>query len=401
MAYEFVNFPRQQLPFSRKNEKWRKQCVDWADSKTLFNSSPVRNSVIHKKINYDLVNGKLHMDDLVLTINPIGMKTPFVPERIQHYPILNSKLELLQGEENSRLFDYRVIITNPNSISEIEENKKNAMFQDVLRVLQEESQSEEEFQQRMEGLKEYYMYSWQDMREIRANALLNHYAKEQDFQLKFNAGFKDAMIVGEEIYQCDIVGGEPVLQKLNPMKVRIFKSGSSNKIEDADIIILEDYWSPGKILDVFYEDLTQKDVKYLEELPDTIGSAGIDSMDNIDPRAGFVHNHMVSDVVTDGYYFDPLSANGLDASLLPYDLNGNVRVLRIYWKSRRKIKKVKSYDFETGEVQYNFYPENYVLKTELGEEEETFFINEAWEGTKIGEKIYVNIRPRVVQYNTL
>jgi hypothetical protein len=95
MAYEFVNFPRQQLPFSRKNEKWRKQCVDWADSKTLFNSSPVRNSVIHKKINYDLVNGKLHMDDLVLTINPIGMKAPFVPERIQHYPILNSKLELL------------------------------------------------------------------------------------------------------------------------------------------------------------------------------------------------------------------------------------------------------------------------------------------------------------------
>jgi len=26
----------------------------------------------------------------------------------------------------------------------------------------------------------------------------------------------DALIVGEEIYQCDIVGGEPVIQKINP-----------------------------------------------------------------------------------------------------------------------------------------------------------------------------------------
>ena len=29
--------------------------------------------------------------------------------------------------------------------------------------------------------------------------------------------------------------------------------------------------------------------------------------------------------------------------------------------------------------------------------EETFWINEAWEGTKIGEDIYINIRPRPVQ----
>ena len=60
---EFINLPPQQLPFHRKTKKWRKQIVDWADSKTFFNYSPVRNSVIHKKINYDLLNGKLHMQD--------------------------------------------------------------------------------------------------------------------------------------------------------------------------------------------------------------------------------------------------------------------------------------------------------------------------------------------------
>ncbi len=73
----------------------------------------------------------------------------------------------------------------------------------------------------------------------------------------------DAMAVGEEIYQCDIVGGEPTIEKLNPLKVRIFKSGYSNRIEDADMIIIEDYWSPGKVIDVFGEVLTPKDMKYI------------------------------------------------------------------------------------------------------------------------------------------
>ena len=36
----------------------------------------------------------------------------------------------------------------------------------------------EEFNQELEKLNDYYTYEWQDMREIRANALLNHYVKQ-------------------------------------------------------------------------------------------------------------------------------------------------------------------------------------------------------------------------------
>ena len=32
---------------------------------------------------------------------------------------------------------------------------------------------------------------------------------------------------------------------------------------------------------------------------------------------------------------------------------------------------------------------------------EIYYINEAWEGTKIGEEVYVNIRPRPIQYNRI
>ena len=401
---EFINLPPQQLPFHRKTKKWRKQIVDWADSKTFFNYSPVRNSVIHKKINYDLLNGKLHMQDLEIVVNPENQSAGFIPDKIQHYPIMNSKLNVLRGEESKRVFDFRVIITNPNSISEIENTKKEELLQRLQQLIADTAQSEEEFNQELDKINDYYTYEWQDHREVRANAILNHYIKEYNIPLIFNDGFMDAMAVGEEIYQCDIIGGEPTFERVDPLKIRVFKSGYSNKIEDADMVILEDYWSPGKIIDTFYDVLTQKDIDYIEKAPYSTGQAYSDSMDNIDDRAGFINSHMIGEEITstENFFWDPLGGiDGVNSSLLPYDMIGNIRVIRVYWKSRRRIKRVKSYDPETGEEVFNFYPETYVANKDMGEEEKILYINEAWEGTKIGDKIYVNMRPRVVQYNRL
>ena len=132
---EVINLPPQQLPFSKKTKEWRKKHLDWADGKTFFNYNLVRKSVIHKKINYDLLNGKLHMSDLELILNPESTKSSFTPDKIPHYPIMNSKLNVLRGEESKRIFDFRVIVTNPNSISEIENNKKNELLQKVQHPL--------------------------------------------------------------------------------------------------------------------------------------------------------------------------------------------------------------------------------------------------------------------------
>lgn len=403
MGYEMINLPPQQLPFSKKNKSWRKQHLDWADSKTFFNYSLTRKSVIHKKINQDLLNGKLHMSDLELILNPNKIQAGFIPERIQHYPIMNSKLNVLRGEESKRGFDFKVIVTNPNAITEKENNKKRELLQRLQQWVSDSSLSEEEAEKELENINDYYSYDWQDMREMRGNFLINHYMKELDMPLMFNNGFMDALSYGEEIYQCDIIGGEPVIERLNPLKVRIFKSGYSNKIEDADIIIIEDYWSPGRVIDTYYDVLTKKDIEYIEKLPDHVGQAAVDSMDNIDERYGYVNNNMVGDEIsTEGFFWDPLGGyDGINNSLLPYDIAGNLRVLRMYWKSRRRIKKVKSYDPKTGEEVYDFYPETYIINKDAGEEEQVFYINEAWEGTKIGTDIYVNMRPRVVQYNRL
>ena len=395
-------FPRQQLSYKSKNKAWRKKCVDWADNKTFLSSNLVRNTVYHKQINYDLLNGKINMRDMQSIINPDNQTASFIPDKIPHYPIMNSKLDVLKGEELARVFDARVIVTNPNAVSEIEENKKKQLFASLQALIADTSQSEEEFNQRLQELNEYYTYNYQDIKELKGNAFLKHYSKEQNFKLLFNKGFGDALTVGEEIYQCEIVGGEPILTRLNPIKVRIFKSGYSNRIEDADIIIIEDYWSPGRIIDTYYEALSPKDMKYIENLPNTIASGAVDSMGNYDERYSLVQAHMQNEEFE--LNNDDISAvfgATESTALLPYDLEGNIRVLRVYWKSRRKIKVVKSYDPITGDEIYTPHTEDYIVKTDLGEEVKEYWINQAWEGTKIGTDIYVNMRPCPVQYNRI
>jgi hypothetical protein len=121
-------------------------------------------------------------------------------------------------------------------------------------------------------------------------------------------------------------------------------------------------------------------------------------MANIDERWGFIHKTFGGEegIDVDTLFSPDGLGNGFNSSLMPYDLAGNLRVLQVYWKSKRKIKKVKSYDLQTGEEVFNFYPESYVIQEDLGEEEEIFWINEAWEGTMIGSDIFVNMRPRPV-----
>lgn len=164
--------------------------------------------------------------------------------------------------------------------------------------------------------------------------------------IMFNRGFDDKIKVDEELFQCDIVGGEPYIERLDPRDVRIVTSGNSNKVEDADMIVIDQYWNKGRIYDTYWDQLTQKDREELEKMSFT-GKTYADSMDNIISPWTVVPQ--LGDWVAGDAVVDPneLFAEGVDKSRGPWDANGNIRVLKVYWKSRRKIKKVKSYNPET------------------------------------------------------
>lgn len=407
-----VTFPSQRIPSKQKGPKWGKMVVDWAATRTYFNYSPVRTDVVRMKTNYDLVNGIIHMEDIAAILNPDNAVTGFLPDKVQHYPIMNSKLNTLRGEEAARVFDWHVIITNPEAISKMEEDKASEYDRMIQSIVEDpnidQAQAEKELQEGVEEMK----FNWQDRREIRGNELMKHYAIEQNFKQTLNDGFMDVCAVSEELYKCDIEGGEPVLWKMNPMKLRAYKRGYSSKVEDADIIIYEDFMAPGRIVDIYYDDLTPAQIKWLsDDVNGLEGQGPVGTLGNEDDRYGyipttrFVGEDGIMLNKNSGYeqLFDQLSGyeGGIGSNLLPYDIAGNIRVLRVWWKSKRKLLKVKSYDPVTGQEILDFYPETYIADTDAGEEVTPVWVNEAWEGTKIGEDIYVRIRPCLVQRNSI
>lgn len=393
-------FPRQQLPFFKKTEEWRKSNIDWADSVSSLSGTSSGLSLKNKTINYDLVAGKLHMEDLAMIVNPDRLDASYIPEDIQHMPIINSKLNVLSGEEFKRKSLPRMVVTNPDAITEVENNKKAELTKALEEWASAGDESEEDAQKSLDKIQDYYKYKWQDIREIRANYLLKHYWSELNFPVLFNKGFNNAMVVGEEIYACDIVGGEPTLEVIDPRNIRIFQNGYSTKVEDADMIVLYDYISPGKATDIYYDVLTKEDVKKIN------GDIQVLDIQDISGREQDTMVFVGEDGIqsSSASVIDSLDLFGSSSSFdfgNSLDFNGNIRRLRFFWKSRRMIKKVTSFDQETGEQIEGFYPENFKINKDLGESEEIFWINEAWEATKLGKDIYINMRPRQVQYNRL
>ena len=393
------NFPTQKLSYKQKGKKWRKDHLDWADNNSYLSNSVVRRKLKNKKINLNLYNGKVDVNDMKLILNPGGMEKFFVPDAIQHYPIVTPRVNVLVGEEKRRKFDWTVQIINPDTLSKIKEDKKKLVDQKLMEMLQSQV-SDEELEKELEKYGDYINFDYQDMREKRANLLLRHYIAKLDMKISFQQGFKDALIMGEEIYMFDIVNGRVAFEKLNPLKVHTLRGGFSNRIEDSDVIILDDFWAPGKIQDTYYNDLNDADVKKLDEGSWSSGTKNLDGVtESIDDVAGLKileQDGMDSYIESTGI-FDAQDSPGRGTYT---DVAGNVRVLRMFWRSMKKVIKVTFFD-ELGKKQIKFRSEDYIADKNMGETVETLWIPQWWKGVKIGQDTYLQIKPKEIQYNKL
>jgi hypothetical protein len=384
-------FPSQKKSSKQKSDTWAKQCINYAETQSGLYNEGVRLSKKEKFINYRLYNGHIDMDDLELTVNPHQTIGSFIPDKIPHYPIAAPKIDLLVGEELNRRFEYKVIVSNPDAISE-KERSKAELWRTKLTDLLMEGKDQEEGIALIQKYDKYLKFEWQDIKEMTATNILRHYYEKNKMKYLFNECFKDATLAAEEIVQCEIISNEPIMHKLNPLNVHTVRSGASPWIQDADLIIVEDYWSPGRIIDTFYDKLKPSDIKKIEE--NFVGGTAGEHIGNIHSEPNlFVSNDEVDDFISMAEGSNHVFGNF-------YDTNGNVRILRVYWRSYRKVIKVKYYD-EDGDAQYDFFPEDYVIDEDKGEEGTSMWVNEMWEGTKVADSIYLQMRPMPVQFNDI
>lgn len=393
------NFPSQKLTYKKKGKSWRRDHLDWADSNSYLNNSNIRRKLKHKRINLNLYNGKLDVKDMKLILNPGGMEKYYVPDAIQHYPIVTPRVNVLVGEEKRRKFDWSVSIINPDTLSKIKEDQKKLVDERLMEMLQSDV-SDEDLEQELTKYADYINFDYQDIREKRANLLMRHYITKLNMKVVFQQGFKDALIMGEEIYMFDIVNGQVTFEKLNPLKVHTLRGGNSNKIEDSDVIVIDDFWSPGKIQDTYYNDLNDIETKKLDE--QDFNGSNVDSdgeshaINYADGLKLLEREGMDSYMESTGIF----SAKDSEGRGTYTDGNGNIRVLRMFWRSMKKILKVEYFD-ELGKKQVKFRSEDYILDKEMGETSKVLWVPQWWKGVKIGEDTYLQIKPREIQYNRI
>jgi len=385
----FLNFPKQKVSLRKKTQNWGENCIDAAlHYTTLYDYT--RRSPRYKKIrNYNLYNGKFDKQDLEYVCNPFGIADEGFdfPANMQYYPIATPIFDLLFGEESKRHFSYVVRAVNPEAITRKEKQRKEEIMEAVkLKVLSsilpEEAQELQESGQEPEDILNYYKYNYQDMREHVATQSLNYLKKQQDLNRKFQKGWEDALLAGEEVYKVEVIANEPLVKRCNPVEIYALLPHNLDILDEAEVIVEETWLSISEIVDNFYEDLTPAQIDKIEDEESNIHTIN-------------QSNFILPDRAVIGTSDSPSPL--LDDSSI-YDSDGNIRVCYVTWKSKKKVGELTFTD-ENGVEQSTVVDEKY--KPLSGEKIKWFWINEYWEGTKIGADIYVNIRPKKMQFRRM
>lgn len=380
----YLQFPRQKLSDSEKNEEWFKTNIDFAEN-ILTTDGNLRSSFKNKKTNFDLRANKLNPRDFEKIINPDQLDLSSLPATFQHVGIENSKINLLVGEYVKRRKEWRVFLSSndKDGISRKEQGMKDNLMKEMTEIINNTSASPQEIEKRLKEMDRYNTYDYQDIAEITANRILKKEFKDQELDFTFSRTYEDLLVGGEQIVYCGILGRSPVVRRVNTLNLFTI-GGNSMFIEDADIIVEYGYQAVGQVIDDYWDKLSDSDIDFLEsgksntKLSNTIG---LNRDISIYERYGEENAIQL---------FNP-SELGTKTFAGAFDTYGNVRVVKVCWRSRRKIGELTYFD-EDGQEQKDWVPETYKLNKNTGETIEWKWVNEWLEGTKIGDSIYIDMK---------
>ena len=270
--------PPQKVSMGAKNKKWREQCVSAIATMSNNRGANGRSTWGNKQVNYDLVNSIINEKDYSYVLDPFGSnKTDFggQPARLRDINLIANKLRLLQGEELQRPFNFQVIATNGEAVSEKETKKREFLQQAAYQQLAKElgvslepdidPQTGEEIPVTFAGIDKYMNYSYSDLREKWGNEILQYIKHKENIPLKFNEGWEHALISAEEIYYIGIVNGEPKVRICNPLNCEFDGNPDNPNIEDGDWFREDRQMTTGQIIDEFGEFLTPAQIDMLDK----------------------------------------------------------------------------------------------------------------------------------------
>lgn len=364
--------PVQKLPASLKNDEWQKTVLDYYISKFFAGSNTSVGRRHDMKVAYDLYNSVFDESDFKYITDPYKVKEGF-PASVQNFNIIKPKIDLLLGEESKRPFPFRVVQTNEEATSALQEKQKEE-FRTVMFELASSGSPEDPITdkdiEKLEQADKYINTKQSTKAELLAYHILKYLMEKEDINTKFIHNFHNLLASSMVVFYAGQVGQEPVLEVVNPLTFSFDESPEVKYIEDGEYAIRRMDLTPIGIYDRFQDKMEEKD---LNELLDKYHS-GHSSMNNIGEfkSIDFKPVPFISDAFTNG------------------NTEGTIPVYHVTWKSYKKVGFLTYID-ELGNELTDCVDESY--ETDENEDIRWEWIIEVWEGYRIGEDIYIGAQP--------
>lgn len=363
-----TSIPKQKVSDSAKTEKWGKECVDAYIGLSNTNGYGNRRSKLQQL--YDYYNGHVEEEDYKYVVKPYGKSRSNFPSKIRNYPIIKPIIDLLLGEKSKRPLNYSVVVKNADTVSIKEEAKKQTLMQvmqqkfvNQLNAMGQGIGLPTEEVEMPKHVAELFEKSYVDARAILGQKAMSYIMQEQEMYDKFQKAWFHFLVAGECYTHRGVRHNEPFYEIINPVDIDYDKDPDCEFVEDGDWALVRKYAHASTIVDMFREELTDKEIDRLEQ-----------------PEQFSNDSHLSS-----GYSM--YNVENYRSRL--------IEVNTVYWKSMKRVGFLSYINPITGEREEEVVPDKFKIPEELKEQgaELNFeWVTEVWQGTKIADDIYVEIK---------
>lgn len=357
------------------------------------------------KVNYDLFNNILNLEDFEYVCKPYGSEVGELPATMVNRDIVSGKIKAMLGMEMKRPFSWNIVAVNPEATTRKEQEEFGKMqdyvISEVMRPIrqkiemqkaqealgrqltkEEQAQISQEIEQELQAMtpqevKKYMQREHQDPAEVLSTQLLNYLWQKCDLKRKFNNTYKHGLLSAVGVMYVGVLNGEPEAWNVNSLRFTSDKSPDLDFIEDGEWATCEYRMSPSEIVKYFGNELKDSDI----DLIYTSWSG----------RRGHSGNGDENDLFA------------IDERSQDYDDTSSIKVVHCVWKSLRKMGFLTYMD-ESGIQRETTVDENYKLNKDFGDISINWEwlpeVYETWK-IKVSDPIYVNMRPLPGQFKDL
>lgn len=411
-----IGFPAQTVSMSEKEtDAWKIASMDFMD----YESSNQFSEKYEILTNYKMLSGDINLTDYKYVTDPLSIgnnkDTKYGSTiNVVHYPICNRPIQTILGEYINRPLNFYVVNESDSARNEYLRVKteliQNWAQSKIQQRLQQEvssqkvdpkSQQGQQMMQQLtpEGIQDYMDKDYIDVAEQTSQRILRNVWRSENLDDTFMEGFKDAVVSAREFYHIYVVNKRCKISKISPLEVFYHRAPSINWVSDSQYAGFRRHLTPSSIIDLYFDKLSVKDLEQIESFTNPNKAMA----SNGTTRTGI--NSISYDTFTYKNQFGELRMqdhNELGALIDDYNRTGGrmnafstyglIKLVQAYWKSPRKIAFLTYYD-EMDQPQKTIVDENYKANKQMGESLSWQYINQIYEGAKIGDNIYLDVEP--------